>query len=310
LNKWLQECGKRQELYNKLSPQLFDVTLRDGSQTVPKEMEHIWNTREKKTMYYRIKFNHCPKNMEVGSLANTKLLPIFSDSLELHESIKEDIIQMPINTREESASNLFLLTPSLNSLKKALDNNVDNFSFITSVSNAFQKKNTNKSLLETKRELQLMCDELQKNKNDTHKIKLYISCINDCPLTGKIDNDYIVRELLLYEKNQMIGELCLSDTRGTLKFEDFEYIIDSCLYFGIPANKLSLHLHLHYSTKNLENIKQIIHFAFDKNIHKFDVSMIDGGGCSVTMTEEKCVNNLSYELFYKFLVDYLENRKE
>jgi hypothetical protein len=106
----------------------------------------------------------------------------------------------------------------------------------------------------------------------------------------------------------MIGELCLSDTCGTLKFEDFEYIIDNCLYFGLPAKKLSLHLH--YSAKNLENTKQIIHYAFDKNINKFDVSMIEGGGCSMTMSQEKCTNNLSYELFYKFLVDYIVKRIE
>jgi isopropylmalate/homocitrate/citramalate synthase len=311
LNKWLQQKGtrgKRQDLYNKLNPQLFDVTLRDGLQTVPKEMEHLWTTQEKKTMYYRIKFNHCPKYIEIGSLANPKLMPIFADSLELHNSIKDDLNLTPIGN-----NNLFLLTPSLNAIKGVIDKKVDNFSFITSVSNAFQKKNTNKTLLETKKEIQLMCDEVQRYNNDNSadkkvKTKLYISCINDCPLTGQIDNDYIVREILLYEKNQMIGELCLSDTCGTLKFEDFEYIIDNCLYFGLPAKKLSLHLH--YSAKNLENTKQIIHYAFDKNINKFDVSMIEGGGCSMTMSQEKCTNNLSYELFYKFLVDYIVKRIE
>ena len=308
LNKWLQQSGKRQDLYNKLNPQLFDVTLRDGLQTVPKEMEHLWTTQEKKTMYYRIKFNHCPKYIEIGSLANPKLMPIFADSLELHNSINDALNLTPIGN-----NNLFLLTPSLNAIKRVIDKKVDNFSFITSVSNAFQKKNTNKTLLETKKEIQLMCDEVQKYNNDNSadkkaKTKLYISCINDCPLTGHIDNDYIVREILLYEKNQMIGELCLSDTCGTLKFEDFEYIIDNCLYFGLPAKKLSLHLH--YSSKNLENTKQIIHYAFDKNINKFDVSMIEGGGCSMTMSQEKCTNNLSYELFYKFLVDYIVKRIE
>ena len=304
LNKWLQQCGKRQDLYNKLNLQLFDVTLRDGLQTVTKEMEHLWTTQEKKTMYYRIKFNHCPKYIEIGSLANPKLMPIFADSLELHNSINDDLNLTPIGN-----NNLFLLTPSLNAIKRVIDNKVDNFSFITSVSNAFQKKNTNKTLLETKKEIQLMCDEVQRHNADKKvKTKLYISCINDCPLTGQIDNDYIVREILLYEKNQMIGELCLSDTCGTLKFEDFEYIIDNCLYFGLPTKKLSLHLH--YSRKNLENTKQIIHYAFDKNINKFDVSMIEGGGCSMTMSDEKCTNNLSYELFYKFLVDYIVKRIE
>ena len=300
LNNWLKECTKRKELYNKIKPQLFDVTLRDGLQSVPKEMHHIWTTREKKNTYYRIKFNHNPQNIEAGSLVNPKILPIFSDSLELYKSINEYLDQMPNYNRQDD--NIYLLVPNLTMLKKAIESGVENFSFITSVSNAFQKKNINKTLLDTKNELKLMCNEIKNN----NKIKLYISCINDCPLAGQIDNDYIVREILLYEKEQKIEELCLSDTRGTLKFEDFEYIINNCLHFGLPSNKLSLHLH--YSEENLENTKQIIHYALDKNINRFDVSLLDGGGCSVTMKREKCLQNLSYEIFYRFLVDYIKKK--
>jgi hypothetical protein len=285
LNKWLQQSRKRQELYNKLNPQLFDVTLKDGL--------HLWTMQEKKTIYYRTKFNHHPKHIEVGSLeTNSSPSQIFLNSLELHKSIKEDFIPTLKNARMDDNNSLFLLTPSLNALKSALDNRVKNFSLVTSVSNAFQKNNTNNNILETKKELNLMCDEL-KSKG---KIKLYVLCINDCPLTGQIDNDYIVNELLLYEKNETINEVCLTDTCGTLKFEDFEYIIDNCLYFGLPAKKLSLNLQ--YPAKNLENTKQIMHYAFDKNINRFDVSMME------------CTNNLTYELFYKFLVDYITKRVE
>jgi len=282
LNKWLQQRRKRQELYNKLGPQLFDITLRDGL--------NLWTTQEKKTIYYRAKFNHHPKHIEVGS---------FSDSLELHKSIKEDFTSIPKNSKTDGSSSLFVFTPNLKSLKNALNNKVSNFSFSTSVSNAFQKNNTGNNILETKKELQLMCNEA----NNKGKIKLYVSCINDCPLTGQIDNDFIVNELLLYEKNQMINEMCLTDTCGTLKFEDFEYIIDNCLYFGLPAKKLSLNLQ--YSAKNMENTKQILYYAFDKNINKFDVSMME-----VDQNKERCVANLSYELFYKFLVDYIAKRIE
>jgi hypothetical protein len=301
LNKWLQECQKRQSVYNRITPQLFDVTLTDELRNVSKEMLHIWTTPEKKNTYYRIKFNHNPKRIEVGSLVSPKVLPIFSDSLDLHKSIEDDFRCIP-KYESRKASNLYLFTPNQKMLEKAIENCVTNFSFITSVSNAFQKNTINKTIAETKKELELMSNEA----NNKGNIKLYISCINECPFNGLIDNDYIVNELLLYEKNEKIGEMCLSDTCGTLKFEDFEYIIDNCLYFGLPASKLSLHLH--YSEKNLENTKQIVNYAFDKNINKFDVSMIESGGCSTTIKKENCVNNLSYELFYRFLVDYIEKR--
>jgi isopropylmalate/homocitrate/citramalate synthase len=311
LNKWLQGCQKRQDIYNRIKPQLFDVTLRDGLQTIPQEQHQQWTTQEKKNTYYQIKFNHNPENIEIGSLANPKLLPIFSDSLHLYKEIDEEFH----NISNKPDEKMYILIPSLNMLKKALEHNVTNFSFITSVSNAFQKKNTNKSLKEKKMELQEMCFELEKNafqnrnhKMTNNKLKLYISCINDCPLTGLIDNDFIVHEILNYGNNLRFDELCLSDTCGTLKFEDFEYIIDNCLYFGLPASKLSLHLHI--SEDNFMNTKQIVNYAFDKNINKFDVSMIKSGGCSITIKNDKCKNNMTYELFYRFLVEYIEKKIE
>jgi len=303
LNLWLQKSAKKVELYNKINPQLFDVTLRDGLQTVPKDMFHLWSTQDKRNAYYQITFNYKPQNIEIGSLVNPKVLPIFADSLEFLKSLEDNFKEDNFNEGNQPVNNKYMLIPNFKMLKKAIENDVKHFSFITSVSNAFQKKNTNMTLEKTKEELKEMINIVNDDKN---KVKLYISCINECPLNGLIDNDFIVHELLHYEKIQKINELCLSDTCGTLKFEDFEYIIDTCMYFGLPANKISLHLHC--SDDTLDNTKQILHYAFDKNINKFDISMLNGGGCSVTMENDRCNKNLTYEIFYKILVDYLEKK--
>ena len=45
----------------------------------------------------------------------------------------------------------------------------------------------------------------------------------------------------------------------------------------------------------------------DKNIIEFDVSMLETGGCSVTMGS-KTKPNLSYNLYYKFLCDYIMDK--
>jgi hydroxymethylglutaryl-CoA lyase len=293
---WLQKSPQKIYIYEKLNPRLFDVTLRDGLQTIPKEQINLWPTAEKKTTYHHICSRHQSKNIEIGSLASPKVLPIFADSLNLYKQLEEESL---------SDVNKYMLIPNLKMLKLAMDHNVKNFSFITSVSNAFQKKNTNTTLDEKKMELKEMVDSVNTEKN---KIKLYISCINECPLTGTIDNDWIVNEILNYEKNMKVDELCLSDTCGTLKFDDFEYIIDACLYFGIPPSKLSLHLH--FSENSFINTKQIVYHAFEKRINKFDVSMFDMGGCSVTMSANKCNKNLTYDAFYKILVDYIEKKAD
>ena len=41
-----------------------------------------------------------------------------------------------------------------------------------------------------------------------------------------------------------VDNICLSDTCGSLNEEDFEYIVDTCAYFGLPFSKFSLHLHV------------------------------------------------------------------
>ena len=136
-------------------------------------------------------------------------------------------------------------------------------------------------------------------------IKLYVSCINECPISGKIDNDFIVNKLLTINKMN-VDNICLSDTCGTLDLEDFEYIVDTCKSFGLPYNKLSLHLHVKNGREDI--VEKIIHKALDRRIIDFDVSLLETGGCSVTMNKNQIAPNLSYDLYYKSLVNYIEKK--
>jgi hypothetical protein len=66
---------------------------------------------------------------------------------------------------------------------------------------------------------------------------------------------------------------------------------------------ISLHLHIKPDREDI--IEKIIHKALDYKIASFDVSMLEIGGCSVTMTKDKLAPNLSYELYYKALCNYI-----
>jgi hypothetical protein len=92
-----------------------------------------------------------------------------------------------------------------------------------------------------------------------------------------------------------------------LELDDFEYIVDTCNFFGIPFSKFSLHLHVKPDRKNI--VKEIIHKALDRKIVIFDVSLLESGGCSVTMDENKLTPNLSYELYFESLIDYINKKK-
>ena len=278
-------------IYNKINPILFDTSLRDGLQGLNKEEQLRMTTNMKKDIYNNICHNHQPTNIEIGSIVNPKFLPIMSDTFSLYKDLQE---------RNEE-NNLFVLCPNKRNFNTAFIAGITNFSFITSVSNSFQMKNINKHLRETKTDLQEIMEFLRKQwtLGKQYKTKLYISCINQCPIEGKINNDIIINEILHYN-NYKFDELCLADTMGTLSPTDFKYIFENSKM--IPSI-ISLHLHIGTTTYYLQ---QILEYAFDNQINKFDVSLENmNGGCPLTMSNE-LKSNLSYELFYSILYNYIK----
>lgn len=96
-------------------PKPFDVTLRDGLQSLPREYQDKITIVEKLNLYHEIMFNFNPKNIEIGSLVSEKVLPIFKDSINVFNNIQ--LYEM--NMRELNATfktNKFLLVPNSNQL--------------------------------------------------------------------------------------------------------------------------------------------------------------------------------------------------
>jgi hydroxymethylglutaryl-CoA lyase len=267
-------------LYRNIMPILTDVSLRDGLQT---ENAIDWSLSKKQELYHKIVTTYSPTYIEVGSFVNKKLLPIMGDTTPLFHYVN-DYKRFRGNSTEH-----YVLIPTMNRLNEAIINNVTHLSFLTSVSNAFQKKNVNRTLTETKYELKQI-NELFKDLPNIRK-KLYISCICECPLAGPIDIDVVLNEICQYYHQYSFDEICLSDTCGTLTFDDFTYLIESIYYFGVPKSKIGLHLHM----KNRNELDQIIRYSLKNGILRFDISAIESGGCSITMKE--CVPNLTYDVF-------------
>jgi isopropylmalate/homocitrate/citramalate synthase len=290
---------KHKELYNKISPLLFDVSLRDGIQGAS---HSDWPTAKKREVFHTIHTKYQPQSIELGSLCSYKLLPIMADTRELYTHAVSTFKK----ENKESQNSAYVLIPSVTKLQTAINYGMTHLSFITSVSNIFQVKNTNMTLQKVKSDFAQMFEQLNgEPDNEQYVKKLYISCINECPISGKIDNDFIVNEILSYNSSKFsFDELCLSDTCGTLLYDDFTYIVETIHFFGIPLSKISLHLHV--SETNLENLESILRYCFRKGIRKFDISMIGTGGCSVTMKKEKMLSNMTYEQFYQILYKHID----
>ena len=273
----------------------FDVSLRDGLQCLSILEQQNFNTDLKKNIYEEILRNYNSKNIEIGSCVNNKILPIFSDTEDLFHYVEN------INDRNNRH---YILVPNQDKLKNAINFGATNYSFITSVSNSFQLKNTKKTLNETYSNLVSMMRYLDKSSIENYKVKIYVSCINECPIEGKIHSHNIVSELFSLSLLNF-DMICLSDTCGTLTYDDFIEIIENTKKVGIDSKKISLHLHI--KPEREEEIEKIVHAAINYGIIEFDVSYLKTGGCSVTMDRDKIAPNMSYEQYYKFLTNYLLN---
>ena len=273
----------------------FDVSLRDGLQGLSKEEQQKMNTIDKLNLYLKIKEIYNPPHMEIGSIVSRKVFPIFQDSYSLHNYIEYSQLET-----DEPKINNFILIPNetqFNNINKFMG--LSCFSFITSVSESFQMKNTKMTLDTTFQQLNNMMRILD-NKPGKSTVKLYVSCINECPIEGKINNNIIIEKILQYQELKP-DILCLSDTCGTLTVQDTKYILSNLT----KEKSKNISLHLHVKQGREDEVEEIIHTALDFGITSFDVSAIETGGCSVTMNHSDLAPNLSYELYYKSLATYL-----
>ncbi len=290
------QCPIKTRMYRSMNIELCDVSLRDGLQT---ESASEWNTCRKyeyvNSVLSSSKHRENPAKIEVGSLVSPRVFPIMEDTLKVHSYASKLIKVKDVDVEP------FVLVPSFSRLNKALVNGIEHISFISSVSDAFQQKNTGKTVDQTLIDLG-MCAKFLEIYGPHVRTKLYISCISECPINGQLSMRDIVYNCM---RNAAIGfdEVCLSDTCGTLTHTELAEITENLSLLGFPMNKISLHLHADHT--NAREVDNILRYSFMRGIRMFDVSSLSSGGCSRTMAVGKTKPNLSYELFYGSLEKYL-----
>lgn len=276
---------------SKFKPRLFDVSLRDGLQPI----KRIYTLDEKKELLDTIITKYNPESIEIGSVVNPKIVPQMANSLKLYEYVIEHGL--------DKDRNIYILTPTLKSLLESKIYGVRNFSFISSVSNTFQLKNMKRSLSETKCEINQMFDKITNNDN----VKLYLSCVNECPISGIQTNEHIINEFMHYyvRYRHHLTDICISDTCGTLSYHDFKYIIKELVTkYGVLPEDISIHLHLSTQPEDVINLKRILWWMSHYDIKKIDISCMNGsGGCHVTLDESKMKANLSYDILNSIDID-------
>ncbi len=270
----------------------FDVSLRDGIQSA--KHPELYTTETKQRILKTIIERHAPEAIEVGSFVSPRVLPIMADT--------EAVLEYGLKYAEKIGvpQNYYVLIPNTEQMVRAMKSPVINthfkkyestvnFSFVTSVSESFQRKNVRKSLEDTKYELNVLTNWMT-HMWPTTMTKLYVSCINECPIEGKIDNFKVVKEIAEYNSLCEFDEICLSDTMGSLMPYDLSQILSALSRIPhLNGGKLSLHLH---GFPGETRVRDLLKVAYAHNVRQLDVSAIDEGGCSVTMNKTK--PNLTY----------------
>jgi isopropylmalate/homocitrate/citramalate synthase len=300
--KWANKKDSRLQTFLSMgSPFPFDVSLRDGIQSIPINQQIDFTLNKKQEIFSNIMCQYLPKNMEIGSIVSPSVLPIMKDTPEIFRYASNE------SKKYFRSPNLYVLVPNMKNLENALQiKGLDNFSFITSASDDFQMKNTKKNLFENKKEIFDMLRVLDNSHlANAYNVKLYMSCINECPISGKIDNVKVSEQIMNYHHSG-VNKICLSDTCGSLDAYDFSEIMNRVHYYGMPTTQFSLHLHV--NPNKIDNVKKIMFHAFDRGITDFDVSDLSTGGCSVTMKNENICPNLSYDLYFDILTEYIESK--
>jgi len=302
--KWLN-YNDYNKIYNNLgSPKPFDITLKNYFQKYNVNSNIFYYKQLE--LYHKICLKYRPASIEIYHTLTDNLLPNYIE--EHQDNLQIELLEL--NGILNKKVNKFIFIPNkqyLNKIMYFLDNKkLNNISFETSISEGLYNHNTLKTLINLDQELYEMMYMLNENINIKKFpfIKLYVSCINECPINGKINNDFIINRLLQLNKMK-IDNICLSDTCGTLNITDFEYIVDNCNENGLPFKKLSLQLNI--KKNRIKEIEKIIHSALDRRIINFDVADSEIITINKNSTNQ---NNLSYEFYYKSLVKYIEKYKK
>ena len=312
----IKSCSLYKDVYNYINPVITDVSLRDGIQGLTPE---LMTTEKKQIIFQHIHDMKFVSNIEIGSIVSHKHMPVMKDVPNLYQSCiqyiesKDSVEEMIISADKEIEDyypNIFTLIPNMNKLKVAEKHAMTNYAFVTSVSNSFQERNINRSLQESNTELYKMQEYLKyKRENNISPIntKLYISCIDHCPYEGKIKTEDVVTHIVNHACTEYYNEVCLSDTCGSLTFNSYRSILDECLKY-INPNMISLHLHV--NKNNHLTIENIIRYSLNKGVHRFDVSLLEHGGCSMTLKDDDKYSNLDYILLCKILDRYIKENVE
>lgn len=251
---------------------ITEVALRDGLQNEKKFID-----TESKFQFLKLLEEAGLKNIEITSFVRKDKIPALSDAEEFSKKLN-------FNSNFYSA-----LIPNLKGLEKAIELGYKEIAIFGAASETFSKKNINTSIQES---IEKFKEVTNSAKQNSIKIRAYISTIIHCPYEGKIDSEKVI-DLIEEFLSQGVYEISLGETIGLATTNEVEELLSKILK-KFPANLFAGHFHDTYSFA-LGNVAKSI----EMGLRSFDSSAGGLGGCPYA-------NGASGNLATEDLVFFLE----
>lgn len=218
--------------------------------------------------------------VDFGSFVSPKAIPQMRDTAAVL-----DLLDL-----SNSKSRLLAIVANTRGAEEAvLHESIAFLGFPLSISETFQKKNTNKSIVEALNTL----NEIQERCVTKGKILVtYISMGFGNPYGDPYDIE-VVGKFVDILATLGVKIISLADTIGVSKPDQISYLF-STLTTAFPAIEFGAHLHSHPATA-----KEKVEAAYRAGCQRFDGAIRGFGGCP--MAEDELVGNLATETILDFL---------
>lgn len=236
------------------SVRLHEVALRDGLQNEAK----VLSVGQKRSILDSL-ISSGFRDIEVTSFVRPRMIPQLSDASEL-------VAALP----DVDGVRFWALVPNQVGLERSLDAGVQNIATFMSASETHNKKNVNRSIVESLAALEAVTRTAVAHGQ---RVRAYISTVFGCPYEGSVDPASTLR-IARASLDAGATELSLGDTTGVANPVQVKSVLRFLEAEGIPMSVIAAHFHDTRGTA-LANVLA----AWQCGVRVFDGAVAGVGGC-------------------------------
>lgn len=253
---------------------IFEVAPRDGLQPEPEFID----TQKKIDLVNMLTDCGC-KRIEVTSFVNPKWVPQMKDAKEVFQNIDK-----------KPGVTYSALIPNMRGLELALECGLKEVVTIVSTSESHNKKNLNRSVDETLKEI----EEINRiAKSEGVKVRSYIATVFGCPIEGDEPSEKALRIALALESFGSY-EISLGDTTGMAN-PISAYQIPKTIKEALTTARLAVHYHKFFGIEFANNLA-----SYNAGIRIFDGAVGGLGGCPYAPgARGNCATDVLVEMFHR-----------